>query len=170
MTDISTSFAKLCRSYVKLADKFQQLDVDYMTLKSKIVPVLKQLKAYQTTIETLRQEKHDLKAELDTVTAKYDELKVFEDLLSPEMQSLLEEAEGQIDLVDETLSEMDEDDDPDLTPDDKMLLQAFRENPEAFALPDLGMLLNGSDSNGNGTGISNGSSSEMGTPYEAATL
>ena len=154
MTNISNSFAKLCRSYVKLADRFQQLDVDYMTLKSKIVPVLKQLKAYQSTIETLKQEKQDLQVELNAITAQYEGLKVFEELLSPEMQSLIEEAQDQVDLVDETLVEMDQDDDPDLTDEDKTILQAFHDNPDAFALPDLGALISGNGSNGNGNGSS----------------
>lgn len=148
MTNISNSFSKLCRSYVKLADRFQQLDVECMTLKGKIVPILKQLKAYQDTIEALKHEKTALRAELDSVTAKYEELKIFEELLSPEMQSLLQDAQDQVDLVDETLTEMDEDNDPDLSDDDKEILQAFKDNPDAFALPDLGALLNGSGSNG----------------------
>jgi predicted nuclease with TOPRIM domain len=148
MTDISKSFAKLCRSYVKLADKFQQLDVEYMTLKSKVVPVLKQLKSYQTTIEVLKQEKTDLKAELESVTAKYDELKVFEELLSPDMKALLDEASEQVDLVDETLFEMEQDDDPDLSEADKMMLQAFRENPDAFNLPEIESVLQNGNVNG----------------------
>ncbi|MEB3213953.1 MAG: hypothetical protein VKL39_21575 [Leptolyngbyaceae bacterium] len=148
MTDISKSFAKLCRSYVRLADKFQQLDVDYMTLKSKIVPILKQLKAYQATIETLKQEKSELKAELDTVTAKYDELKVFEELLSPEMKALLDEATEQVDLVDETLEEMEQDDDPDLSDADKTILQAFRDNPDEFTLPEIDSLMASNHGNG----------------------
>ncbi len=142
MTNISNSFAKLCRSYVKLADKFQQLDVEYMTLKGKIVPLLKQLKAYRDAVEALKSEKQEMRAELDVVTAKYEELKVFEELLSPGMQALLQEAQDQVNLVDETLVEMEQDDDPDLSKDDKELLSAFRENPDAFALPDLGALLN----------------------------
>ncbi|MEL6221082.1 MAG: hypothetical protein AAFR31_00405 [Cyanobacteria bacterium J06627_8] len=147
MTDISKSFAKLCRSYVKLADKFQQLDIDYMKLKGKVVPVLKQLKTYQATIEALKQEKSDLKTELETMTAKYDELKVFEELLSPDMKALLDEATEQVDLVDETLMEMEQDGDPDLSDTDKMLLQAFRDNPNEFTLPDIEAL---PSSNGNG--------------------
>lgn len=147
MTNISNSFAKICRSYVKLADKFQQLDVEHMTLKSKIVPLLKQLKDYQHTIETLKQEKSDLKAEIDAITAKYEELKPFEELLDPDVQALLEEAQDQVDLVDETLGEMEKDDDPDLSEDEKVILRAFHDNPEAFSLPDLGSLLS---SNGNG--------------------
>ena len=167
MANISNSFAKLCRSYVKLADRFQQLDVDYMTLKGKIVPVLKQLKAYQSTIETLKQEKHDLQAKLDAMTAEYEGLKVFEELLSPEMQSLIEEAQDQVDLVDETLIEMDQDDDPDLTDEDKTILQAFQENPDAFSLPDLGVLINGNGSNGNGNGSSKATSAGS---YETASF
>lgn len=145
--NLSVSFEKLCRSYIKMADRFQQLDVEYMTLRSKVVPLLKQLKAYQQTIESLKRENSDLQAELETVTAKYEELKPFEDLLSPELQGLLQEAEDQIDLVDETLNEMDRDDDPDLSEDDKALIQAFRDNPDAFSLPDLDSL-SGSGQNG----------------------
>ncbi|MEM7773751.1 MAG: hypothetical protein AAGA75_24025 [Cyanobacteria bacterium P01_E01_bin.6] len=161
MADISKSFAKLCHSYIKLADKFQQLDVDYMTLKGKIVPVLKQLKAYRTTIEALKQEKKDLKAELETVSAKYEELKVFEELLSPEMQALIDEAQEQVDLVDETLTEMEQDDDPDLSEDDKAILRVFRDNPDAFTLPDLGSASSSSASSSSapstsGNGYSNG--------------
>lgn len=164
MTNISNSFAKLCRSYVNLADKFQQLDVEYMTLKGKIVPLLKQMKTYQQTIEALKNDNKELQAEITTLSAKYEELRPFEDLLSPEMQTLLEEAQEQINLVDETLSEIDQNNDPDLSEEDKALLEAFRADPDAFALPDLEPMLNDSSHLDYGTNGHQGTSAEVSEP------
>ncbi|MGB3494181.1 MAG: hypothetical protein WBA57_15735 [Elainellaceae cyanobacterium] len=148
--NLPASFEKLCRSYLKMADRFQQLDVEYMTLRGKVVPLLKQLKAYQQTIETLKQESGDLSAELETITAKYEELKPFEELLSPDLQGLFQEAEEQIDLVDETLKEMERDDDPDLSAEDKALVEAFRHDPNAFVVSDPSSL-SGTVQSGNTT-------------------
>lgn len=157
--NLPVSFEKLCRSYVKMADRFQQLDVEYMTLKSKIVPLLKQLRGYQQTVETLKRENGDLKTELETMTAKYEELKPFEELLNPELQGLLQEAEEQIDLVDETLKEMERDRDPDLSEDDKALIEAFKTDPNAFALPDLNSLSSPAQNGSSLNGVSNFSGS-----------
>ncbi|MGF1497410.1 MAG: hypothetical protein ACFB8W_11380 [Elainellaceae cyanobacterium] len=134
MGNIADSFSRLCQSYVTLADRFQQLDVEHMTLKAKVVPLLKALRSYQQVIETLKQENQDLTAQLETMSAKYEALKPFEDLLGADLQSLLSEAEEQVELVEQTLSEMESNNDPDLTDEDKALLQTFYERPQEFEM------------------------------------
>lgn len=133
MTQLTTErYAQICRAFVKLADKFQKLDVDHMTLKSKVAQILKLLKNYQTVAEKLNQENQVLKQELQTVTAKYEALQLFEFFLEPEFQALLEEAEAQCELVDETLEEMEDDCDPDLDELDKRLLSEYQTRPDSF--------------------------------------
>ncbi|MEB3360363.1 MAG: hypothetical protein VKK04_26805 [Synechococcales bacterium] len=134
MGNIADSFSRLCQSYVTLADRFQQLDVEHMTLKTKVIPLLKALKSYKRLIETLKQENQDLAAQLETMTAKYDALKPFEDLLGSDLQALLSEAEEQVELVEQTLSEMENNNDPDLTEEDKALLRVFYEHPQEFEM------------------------------------
>jgi len=34
MSDLAERYARLCRVYVQLADRFQKLDVEHMTLRS----------------------------------------------------------------------------------------------------------------------------------------
>jgi len=130
--NLAERYMRLCRAYIKLADKFQKLDVEYMTLRGKVVPLLKALKTYQFAVDQLKQEKADLEEKLQAITLKYEELKPLEDLLHPDMQSTLSEAEGQIELVDTTLNEMEYELDPDLTDADKQLLRQYQSHPEEF--------------------------------------
>jgi chromosome segregation ATPase len=123
---------QVCRAFVKLADRFQKLDVEHMTLKTKVVQILKLLKSYKELAEKLNQEKQELKQELASATLKYEELKVFEVFLEPEFQALLLEAEEQLELVDETLKEIEDDRDPDLDDLDKELLVEYQTAPESF--------------------------------------
>lgn len=140
MENIVDSFANLCDSYITLADRFQQLDVDHMTLKGKVVPLLKALKNYQQAIATLQSENRALKQELagtqeecKTLAAKNDALKALEPLLSAEMASLLANASEQASLVQETMDEMDANKDPDLSEEEKDLLAVFYNDPQRFA-------------------------------------
>ena len=140
MENIVDSFANLCDSYITLADRFQRLDVEHMTLKGKVVPVLKALKTYQQAIATLQAEKESLQQELattqeecKTLVAKNDALKALEPLLSDEMAALLNSAEEQAALVNETMAEIDANNDPDLSEEEKSLLTVFYNDPERFA-------------------------------------
>ncbi len=162
MNNISERYTRLCRSYVQLADKFQQLDVDHMTLRGQVAPLLKSLKTHQVAVERLQHEKSELETELQTltthyeeikplvqekvtweatlqaVTAKYEALRPFEVLLEPEMQTMLTTAEEQLALVDETLQEMAIESDPDLDVEARQLLADYAANPQAFAALNLG--------------------------------
>ena len=137
-------YKHLAESYIKLSDQFHQLDVEHMTLKQKVVPVLKALRKYQNltaqlkqdkaklvqTIQALTDEKLDLQATIATMQTKFEALADLEALLQPETQDLLTEAEQQIDLVEETLQEMALDSDPDLSQSDKQLLETYYQNTE----------------------------------------
>ncbi|MBD2425308.1 hypothetical protein [Phormidium sp. FACHB-1136] len=147
-------YTRLCRAYVQLSERFHQLDVDHMTLKGQVIPLLKALKAQQDRLRQLQMEKESLQQSLDqqsaqhhqemqTLTQTYEdrlghltrhleELRPLEGLLSSDLSHELAEAESQMDLVDATLQEMGEDDEPDLTADEKALLAAYRANPSAF--------------------------------------
>ncbi len=136
-SNLAERYTRLCRAYVKLADKFQKLDVEHMTLRSKVVPLLKALKVQRQMVEQLQQEKTTLAAELQSTTSKYEALQHLEPLLQPDMQAALVEAEEQLALVDTTLVEMDCDRDPDLNDDDKQILNDYQQQPESFSLPTL---------------------------------
>jgi len=125
MSNIADRYIYLCRCYIELADKFQKLDIEHMTLKGKMVPILKAMKACKQTIEQLTQEKLELEQKLQTVTAQYEELKSFEVLLQPETQAVLAEAEEQMSLVQETLMEIDQDSDPSMSEADKLVLEEY---------------------------------------------
>lgn len=145
--NVVDSFSNLCNSYIDLADRFQQLDVEHMTLKSKVIPLLKALKNYQKAISTLQAEKQSLETKLDTSQAelntsqaeysllldKYESLKALEPLLDENMMALINSAEEQSVLVKETIDEMDVNRDPDLNEEEKSMLELFYADPEAFA-------------------------------------
>jgi predicted nuclease with TOPRIM domain len=138
MSNIAERYIYLSHCYIELADKFQKLDVEHMTLKSKMVPVLKAMKTCKQTIEQLTQEKLELEQKLQAVTAQSEELKSFEVLLQPETQAVLAEAEEQMSLVQETLLEIDQDSDPGMSEADKLLLEEYYSNSNE---------LNGTNSN-----------------------
>jgi predicted nucleic acid-binding Zn-ribbon protein len=138
MTQTSDRYVRLCRAYVKLSDKFQKLDVEHMTLKSKVVPLLKALKAYKQLTQKLQQENHDLQTEISSLEKKYEALKALEALVTPEMEAELAEAEEQMEIVEETIQEMEADSSPDLTPEDKELLSQYECAPEEFTAPGVG--------------------------------
>jgi chromosome segregation ATPase len=133
MTNIADRYTRLCRAYVQLADRFQKLDVEYMTLKSKLLPLLKGLSTTKDTITTLKQEKANLEAELKSVMAKYEALSHLEVLLKAESQAELAEAEEQLSLVEQTIQEMESESDPDLDEYDKGLLNDFLNDLGAFS-------------------------------------
>ncbi|NET51568.1 MAG: hypothetical protein F6K09_23510, partial [Merismopedia sp. SIO2A8] len=134
----------LCSSYINLADRFQQLDVEHMTLKGKVVPLLKSLKSYRQKVASLMHDKQELQDELilaqencKVLMAKNEALKPLEPLLGKDIAALLAEATEQSELVDETIAEIETNCDPDLSDEDKALLTEFYANPEEFVDPDV---------------------------------
>lgn len=154
MNQMVERYTRLCRAYVQLSERFHQLDVEHMTLKGQVVPLLKALKMQQDRLRQIQTEKETLQRDLDQQTAQHrqevqaitqtyeeridrltrhmEELRSLDGLLSPEASQELAEAESQMELVEATMQEMSEDDDPDLTADEKALLAAYRANPDAF--------------------------------------
>ncbi len=49
-------YTRLCRAYVSLSERFHQLDVEHMTLKEQVVPLLKAFKAQQARLKTAEAE------------------------------------------------------------------------------------------------------------------
>ncbi len=135
MSHLADRYTRLCHSYIKLSDKFQKLDVDHMTLRSKVVPLIKLLQTYKQTIKQLTQDKEALASDLQSMTLKYEELKPLEAFLQPEAQAALAEAEEQLELVDITLQEMESDRDPDLSEIDKAILTEYQANPDLLDKP-----------------------------------
>ncbi|QQE64944.1 hypothetical protein GFS31_16280 [Leptolyngbya sp. BL0902] len=147
-------YTRLCRAYVQLSERFHQLDVEHMTLKGQVVPLLKALKMQQDRLRQIQADKEALQQALDQQSAQHrqevqaiaqtyeeridrltrhiEELRSLDGLLSPEAAQELSEAESQMELVEATIQEMAEDDEPDLTEDEKTLLAAYRANPGAF--------------------------------------
>lgn len=157
-------YTRLCRAYVTLAERFHQLDVDHMTLKGQMVPLLKALKAHQAKLKAVEAEKTELQVtlqqqvqiqtlldqqeaqhrqELQQLTQTYEsklqalashvaELQPLEQLLNTETNHELSVAEEQIELVETTLQEMEQDSSPDLSGEEKSLLAAYQSDPQAF--------------------------------------
>jgi predicted nucleic acid-binding Zn-ribbon protein len=137
MNNIAERYTRLCNAYIQLADQFQKLDVEHMTLRGKMVPFLKALKAYKKLVEELQHEKFQLEQQLQDITAKYENLRSLEVLLQPEHQAALAEAEEQIELVAETLQEMERDQDPDLSEAERTLLSEYYNMDEFSVNSDL---------------------------------
>jgi predicted nuclease with TOPRIM domain len=125
MTNLPERFARLCRGYTQLADRFHKLDVEHMTLRQKLVPLLMAFKSCKEMNESLHQEKMLLEAELGSLRSQYERLKPLEILLEPDFQQALAEAEEQIDLVNQTFLEQDVETDPDLSSAEKALVEAY---------------------------------------------
>lgn len=158
-------YTRLCRAYVTLAERFQQLDIDHMTLQGQIVPLLKALKTHQAKLRAVEAEKVALETtlvqqqihhqaaldqqeaqhrqELQQLTKTYEEklqalashvaeLQPLERLLSDETHRSLNAAEEQMELVETTLQEIEQDSSPDLSDDEKALLAAYQADPSSF--------------------------------------
>lgn len=132
MLTTADRYARLSRAYIQLSERFQKLDVEHMTLKSKLLPLLKTVKDWKQAIATLQQEKADLEARLTAMSDQYEELKVFEQLLEAAAQADLIEAEEQVKLVEETIQELEVDTDPDLSDLEKQLLVEFETALDVF--------------------------------------
>ena len=147
-------YTRLCRAYVQLSERFHQLDVEHMKLKSQIIPLIKIAREYNSKLQAVEAEKISLHAALQRQTEQYqqelqnltktyeeklqslsqhiEELKPLETLLAPESYQQLSEVEEQIELDEATFQEMDEDSSPDLSADEKALLTAYQQHPQDF--------------------------------------
>ncbi|NER00381.1 MAG: hypothetical protein F6K30_27405 [Cyanothece sp. SIO2G6] len=139
MSNIVASFTRLCESYIDLAERFQRLDIEHMTLKEKLVPLLKTLRSDRQEISRLQDEKQSLENELykareacNVLVAEKIALKALEPLLSEKVIRLLNEAGEQMELVNETINEIEANDQPNLGAEDKALLDHFYADPDAF--------------------------------------
>lgn len=156
MDQMVERYIRLGRAYVTLSERFHQLDVEHMQLKGQMVPLIKQLKAQQRHLSTLKGEQTTLQQALDgqasqhrqelqritslyeeklqTLTTRLAELQPLEKLLDQEAYHALVEAEEQMELVETTLQEMETDSVPDLSPEDKALLADYQAQPETFGV------------------------------------
>lgn len=146
MTLLSNRYQRLSSAYIDLADQFQQLDVEHMALRTKLVPLIKALRAYKILVGELKQENQQLKLtqteltdanhelslkqaallqRVDMLSDRLEHLQGLEALLTPEMEALLGEAEQQMGLVEETIQERAAEPDPDLTDAEKELIQSY---------------------------------------------
>jgi chromosome segregation ATPase len=149
-------YTRLSRAYLKLTERFNQLDVEHMKLKGKIVPLLKSLENSQNRVtvlegdceslqDELKQQEERHKSEIQSLILSYEEridslnqqvseLKPLEALFSQEARDTLAEAEAQIDLMETTFAEMEEDSSPDLSREDKSLLDYYLSTPSEFLI------------------------------------
>lgn len=158
-------YTRLCRAYITLSERFNQLDVDHMTLKGQIVPLLKALKEHQAKLRTAEFERAELQValerqearlqetlddqetqhqqELQQLTKTYEEklqalashvaeLQPLEQLLNGETSQELSAAEAQMELIETTFEEIEQDGSPDLSSEEKSLLTAYQADPDAF--------------------------------------
>ncbi|NJL45620.1 MAG: hypothetical protein HC922_07575 [Leptolyngbyaceae cyanobacterium SM2_3_12] len=154
MNQMVERYTRLCRAYVTLSERFHQLDVDHMTLKGQMIPLLKALKAHQTRLKASEAAQATLQAALDNqavqhrqdmqnLTSTYEdrlqalahqvaELQTLERLLHDDAYRELTVAEEQMELVETTFQEMELDSSPDLSEPEQALLAAYRSNPAAF--------------------------------------
>jgi chromosome segregation ATPase len=140
MKSTADRYKCIAEAYLKLSDRFNQLDVAHMSLRQKIVPMIKALKKYQAlttqlkqdkaelaqTIQALTNEKSALEGTITVLQNKIETLIDLEPLLQPETQDMLTEAEQQIELIEETLQEIDINSDPDLNEADRQLLETYQ--------------------------------------------
>jgi DNA repair exonuclease SbcCD ATPase subunit len=154
MSQLVERYIRLCKAYTELAGHFNQLDVQHMQLKEKVVLALKALEKSQNHLKVLKEERKALqyvqnqreeehRQQVQALTQAYEEkiksltdqmnhLKPLESLISGEAYESLTEAENQAELIETTFSEMEEDSSPDLSEDDKALLDYYLTTPSEF--------------------------------------
>jgi phage protein D len=160
-------YTRLCRAYVRLSERFQELDVAHMTLKKQAVSLLaayqqeqarhrQQLEENQSLTKALEASKaehdatvqdliHTYEARIQALTVELDALLPLQQVVfSEEAQAALSEAESQEELLEETFKEIEADDAPDLTPEEKVLLAEFRANPAHFTQSEVASMPMGS--------------------------
>lgn len=70
MKSIAERYNSLARAYVKLSDKFHQLDVAHMNLKEKLLPAIKAIKSYRSLVHQLQQDKAELERTIQTLAER----------------------------------------------------------------------------------------------------
>ena len=164
MNQMVERYTRLCRAYVKLSERFQELDIANMTLKGQLVSLIKTTKAqqqqqqrqskeYQRLLEAFNSLRANHQQELQELTHSYEDriqdltselvslTALQTDLFAPDVQEALTEAETQSELLEEAFQEMATDGDPDLNSEEKALLAEFQANPSLFAAsPDSEMI------------------------------
>lgn len=98
MKPTAERYNRLAEAYVKLSDKFHQLDVAHMTFKHKLVPVIKAVKDYQSLTTQLKQDRTELEQTIQALTDRQQRLeealliqKANEAELSATIQTLTDE-------------------------------------------------------------------------------
>lgn len=127
MDSLSQRYLRLCKAYSQLAERYTKLDIDYMTLRERLVPFLMAFKYYKQMAEELSAEKLALQQEINELRDRYQVLASQSNgaPVNDELLAALAEAEGQMALIEETLEEQDADLDPNLLPTEKQLLEEY---------------------------------------------
>ncbi|XFA73168.1 hypothetical protein RYO59_001406 [Thermosynechococcaceae cyanobacterium Okahandja] len=127
MDNLSQRYLRLCQAYSQLAERYTKLDIDHMTLRERLVPFLMAFKYYKQMADQLSAEKLALQQELNELRDRYQVLASQADgaPANEELLAALAEAEGQMNLIEETLREQDADLDPNLLPIEKQLLEEY---------------------------------------------
>ncbi len=103
MSTVAERYARLCRCYIQLADRFAELDLENMRLKQKLVQLIGEVKGSQQSLIALDAEKKALTVQIELLDNKYQELKQFEALIDPAMIAELTEVEKQIAIDQEVM-------------------------------------------------------------------
>lgn len=74
MKSIAERYNGLAGAYVKLSDKFHQLDVAHMNLKEKLLPAVTAIKSYRSLVNQLQQDKSELERTIQTLTERQQRL------------------------------------------------------------------------------------------------
>lgn len=100
-------YTRLCRAYVTLSERFNQLDVDHMTLKGQVVPLLKALKAQQAKLRVVEAEKTELQAALSQQEGRIQAaLDGQETLHQQELQQLTKTYEEKLQVLSNHVAEL----------------------------------------------------------------
>lgn len=94
MNQMVERYTRLCRAYVQLAERFQQLDIEHMKLKEQMVPALKALKVQQQRVHVLTAENAQLRQQQQQVSdlaAENAQLKQTLEALSTQHQAELQQ-------------------------------------------------------------------------------
>lgn len=100
-------YTRLCRSYVSLSERFHQLDVEHMTLKGQVVPLLKALKAHRAKLKTVETEKIQLQESLTQQENRHQAALDQKDAQHrQELQQLTQTYEGKLQTLSSHLAEL----------------------------------------------------------------
>ncbi|NEP18272.1 MAG: hypothetical protein F6J97_15435 [Leptolyngbya sp. SIO4C1] len=124
---------KLKQDKATLEQTIQSLSASQTALEAALAASQVKQAELLAAMTTLSEEKAQLESSLQAVQLKYEALAEFETLLQPDAVSVLAEAEQQMELVEETLQEIELDSDPDLSEVDKQLLLQYRDRSDLIA-------------------------------------